>query len=132
LVIVEPVTETILLVNDDVIVRTALAHYLRDCGYRVVEAVNADEALAVLSHPNVKIDVVFSDLRMPGSLDGFGLSRWVRNHRPEVDMILAATDDRAADAAADVCAAGTLPKPYDPQGLLDRIKRLRAARDHQR
>lgn len=118
--------------NDDVIVRMALAEYLRGCGYRVVEAAHADEALTVLNEPTVRVYVVFSDLRMPGSLDGFGLSRWVRSHCPGVDVILAATEERAADAAGDMCADGLLPKPYEPQALLDRIKRLRAASQRRR
>jgi len=128
----EQASETILLVNDDVIVRMALADYLRGCGYRVVEAANADEALTVLNEPTVHVDLVFSDLRMPGSLDGFGLSRWVRTHRPDIDVVLAATEERAADAAGDICADGLLPKPYEPRALLNRIKRLRAASQRRR
>lgn len=110
----------------------ALADYLRGCGYRVVEAADADEALTVLNEPTVHVDIVFSDLRMPGSLDGFGLSRWVRTHCPDIDVILAATEERAVDAAGDMCADGLLPKPYEPQALLDRIKRLRAASQRRR
>ena len=124
--------DTVLLVNDDVIVRMALAEYLRGCGYRVIEAANAGEALAVLEEPTVIVDVVFSDLQMPGSLDGFGLSRWLRHHRPDIDVILTSTEQRAADAAGELCVDAPLPRPHEPQTLVDRIKRLRAARDRKR
>jgi CheY-like chemotaxis protein len=120
--------ETVLLVNDDVLVRLAVAAYLRDCGYRVVEAVNEEEALAILTDPNVKVDVVFSDVVMSGAMDGFSLAQWVCENRPGVDVILAASVERTASAAAEVCNDGPLPRPYEPQMLVDRIKRLRAAR----
>ncbi len=59
-----------------------IAQYLRDCGYRVIEAVNADEAITVLLHRDTVVDIVFSDIEMPGAMDGFGLAKWIREHRP--------------------------------------------------
>ena len=65
--------DTILLVEDQTLVRLALAHHLGECGYAVLEAENADEALVLLGrHP--EIDVVFTDVQMPGSMDGLGLA----------------------------------------------------------
>jgi CheY-like chemotaxis protein len=60
-------TETILVVEDDIFIRMPIAQYLRDCGYKVIEAVNADEAIAVLTHKETIVDVVFSDIEMPGA-----------------------------------------------------------------
>ena len=82
-----PVTEadTVLVVEDETFVRLAVAQYLRDCGYRVIEAANADEALAVLSEPAIAVAIILSAVEMPGSMDGFGLSQWVRRHRKELD-----------------------------------------------
>jgi CheY-like chemotaxis protein len=120
--------ETILVVEDEVIVRMIISDYLRGCGYRVVEAVDAKEALVVLQDAEVKVDIVFSDIEMPGSMDGFALSQWIRTHRPGVDVILAGSVPRAAKAAADLCDDGPLPKPYQPQLVADRIRRLIAAR----
>jgi len=54
--------ETVLLVEDEVLVRMPIAQYLRDCGYKVIEAVNADEAMAVLLHKDTVVDIVFSDI----------------------------------------------------------------------
>jgi len=61
--------ETILVVEDEVLVRMPISQYLRDCGYRVIEAANAQEAVTVLSHEETVVDVVFTDIEMPGALD---------------------------------------------------------------
>jgi CheY-like chemotaxis protein len=120
--------ETILVVDDDVIVRMIISEYLRHCGYRVIEAASADEALTVFNHSEIKVDVLLTDVGTPGSMDGFGLAKWVRANRPEVDVALAGTVERAAAAARELCDEGPLSKPYEPQTVVDRIKRLRAAR----
>jgi two-component system, response regulator PdtaR len=78
---------TILIVEDDVLVRSLVAAYLRECGFDVVEANGADEAIRVLQ-AEVPIDIVFSDIQMPGSMDGFGLAQWVRRERPWLKVIL--------------------------------------------
>jgi DNA-binding NtrC family response regulator len=120
--------ETILVVEDDVLIRMPIAQYLRDCGYKVIEAVSADEAMAVLVHRETAIDVVFSDIEMPGSVDGFGLAKWIREHRPGMDVVLAGTVPRTIDAAKELCESGPLPKPYDTQSVHNHIRRLLAAR----
>ena len=109
------VPEAILVVEDDVLVRMPISQYLRDCGYKVVEAANADEAMTVLSHEETAIDIVFTDIEMPGTLDGFGLARWVREHRPGVAVILAGTLPRTVEQAKELCDEGPIPKPYDAQ-----------------
>jgi CheY-like chemotaxis protein len=58
--------ETILVVEDEVIARMVISEYLRHCGYKVVEAANADEALTILKHTEVNIDVVFTVVQLPG------------------------------------------------------------------
>ena len=109
------------------LIRLVIADYLRDCGYRVHEAANADEAVAILQAPEVTVHVVFSDVVMPGSMDGFGLARWIRTHHPWVDVVLTSGIDRSAEIAGTLCEAGPLvDKPYEPQGVVDRIKQLLA------
>jgi DNA-binding NtrC family response regulator len=122
------VLETILVVEDDVLIRMPIAQYLRDCGYKVIEAVSADEAIAVLLHRETLINIVFSDIEMPGSVDGFGLAKWIRVHRPGTDVILAGTVPRSVDAAKELCESSPLPKPYDSQSVHSHIRRLLAAR----
>jgi DNA-binding response OmpR family regulator len=124
--------ETVLVVEDEVLIRMTIADYLRDCGYRVIDAANADEAVTVLQKASFRIDVILSDIEMPGSIDGFGLAQWVRANRPQLDVLLVGTAARAADAAAKLCESGpTLTKPYEPRIVLDRIRQLRAGRSKQ-
>jgi CheY-like chemotaxis protein len=119
------VRQTILVVEDEVLIRLVIAEYLRECGYKVHEAATADEAVAVLEAPEVSVDIVFSDVVMPGSMDGFALARWVRAHRPGIQVILTSGIDRSAEKAGELCEAGPLlQKPYHPQHAVDRIRQL--------
>ena len=119
--------DAILVVETEILIRMVIAAYLRDCGYKVIEAANADEALLILRQPELRVDVVFSDVDVTGTMDGFGLSHWVRANRPGVETILVGTVARAADAAADLCESGPLlAKPYEPQTIVGRIKTLLA------
>ena len=118
---------TILVVEDEVLIRLVIAEYLRECGYKVHEAAHADEAMAVLQAPEISVDIVFSDVVMPGDMDGFGLARWIRENHPGTEVILTSSIDRSADIAGMLCEAGPmLDKPYEPQGVVDRIKQLMA------
>ncbi|MBA1154685.1 response regulator [Microvirga mediterraneensis] len=118
---------TVLVVEDEVLIRLVIADYLRECGYRVHEAVNAEEAVSILQSPEVSVDVVFSDVEMPGSMDGFGLARWIRTNKPGTEVILTSGAERSADIAATLCEAGPLlKKPYPSKDVVDRIKQLTA------
>jgi DNA-binding NtrC family response regulator len=121
--------ETVLVVEDDVLVRMPIAQYLRDCGYKVIEAADADEAMAVLLHREIIVDVVFSDIEMPGSIDGFGLAKWIRANRPGLDVLLAGTVPRAVEGAESLCEQGPIKKPYEAQTVHNHIRRLLAARN---
>jgi DNA-binding NtrC family response regulator len=119
-------SQTILVVDDEVLIRLELADYLRACGYRVLEASSAEEAMAVMQTEH-HVDLVFSDVQMPGPTDGFGLARWIRTNRPGVKVILTSGVARSAALAGELCDEGPLEaKPYDPQRLLERIKRTLA------
>jgi CheY-like chemotaxis protein len=119
-------SQTILVVDDEVLIRLELADYLRACGYRVLEASSAEEAMAVMQTEH-RVDLVFSDVQMPGPTDGFGLARWIRANRPGVKVILTSGVARSAALAGELCDEGPLEaKPYDPQRLLERIKRTLA------
>jgi DNA-binding NtrC family response regulator len=120
--------ETILVVEDDILVRMPIAQYLRDCGYKVIEASNSDEAMEVLLHKETVVHVVFSDIEMPGAVDGFGLAKWIRGHRPGLDVVLAGTVPRVVESAKELCEQGSVPKPYDPLVVHNHIRRLLAAR----
>ena len=120
----------ILIVDGDVISRHAIADYLRNCGYAVVEASNTDEALIALGASSLSIDTVLCDVAAIGTRSGLELSAWVRQNRPSLEVRLAGTPDKAATEAASLCEMGPhLARPYEPQAVVDYIKRLRANRD---
>jgi CheY-like chemotaxis protein len=122
------IRETVLVVEDEVLLRLAVAEYLRDCGYKVIEAANGDEAVVVLKQPDLPVDVLVSDVEMQGSVDGFALAQWTRANRPGLEVVLTGSVPRAVNAAANLSEEGPLPKPYQPQSLHDRISRMLAAR----
>ena len=104
--------DTILLVEDQTLVRLALAHHLEECGYNVLEAEDADQALILLErHP--EIDVVFTDVQMPGSMDGLGLARWVVEHRPRIAVMVTSGHTAQETLAKELCQAKAFSKPYD-------------------
>ncbi|MEK9967927.1 MAG: response regulator [Ferrovibrio sp.] len=120
--------EVILIVEDEILIRMVIADYLRDCGYKVIEAASGDEALVLLQQKDITIDIVFSDIEMPGDTDGFKLSQWLRQHKPDTNVLLAGTPAKAAEMAHDLCEDGPLTKPYDQTVALNRIRRLLAGR----
>jgi DNA-binding response OmpR family regulator len=127
--------QCVLIVDADILVRHPLAEYLRECGYRVVQAANTDEAreLFTRSRRRRAIDVVLADVSAPGAENAFALATWIRAKHARVQVILAGTVDAATERAGDLCENGpTLSKPYDPQLLFDRIRRALAARDQAR
>lgn len=128
-VLATPSQDTVLIVEDEVLARLVIAKYLRECGYRVIEASSADEAVLLLQQPDLRIDIVFSDIEMPGSMDGFGLAQWVRTTRPDLQVLLAGTVPRASEIAGDLCESGPqFAKPYESSAVTDRIRRLMAER----
>ena len=76
-------TPTLLIVEDEILIRMALSDYLQDCGYKVLEASAAEEAMLIIEKGDIIIDVVFSDLKLPGPMDGFGLAH-IRRHEKNI------------------------------------------------
>ena len=79
---------TILVVEDDVDVRALVVAQLEDLGYRTETAASAQEALDVLNAKRSKIDLVFTDVVMPGGMSGMDLARAVYEHRPTLPVVL--------------------------------------------
>lgn len=116
----------ILIVDADILVRTPLAEYLRECGYQVMEATGAAEAQSLLIHKTLPVDIVLADMGA-GNLNGFALATWIREHFPAVRVVLAGSVSASVDKAADLCEEGpALAKPYDHRLVLEHIQRLRA------
>lgn len=120
-------TETIMVVDGDVLIRHAIADYLRSCGYGVIEAASSDEAAAVLAHGETSLSAMLCDVKIGGTMNGFELAQHARGARHGLKVVLAGTIEGSADAAADLCENGPqLARPYDPQGVVDHIKWLLA------
>src|SRR3954467_6314079 len=121
-----PATRTILLAEDEVLIRMPIAKHLRECGYRVIEAVTAHEAIDVLDHASFPINAVVTNVEVAG--DGFGISKWVREHKPELTVLLTGTPERAVDVVSGLCRENSAKGAIDPQLLLRRIRWLLANR----
>ena len=90
----------ILIVDDAIDTRAAVGEFLRTCGYRVFEAADADEALALLNSP-LAIEVLLTDVQMPGSMNGIALARWVRITRPRLRVLVLSGQDVSAQLAGE-------------------------------
>jgi DNA-binding response OmpR family regulator len=120
---------SVLVVEANLAIRYPLSEYLRECGYRVYEAADTDEAVSLLTKFEADIHVVLCDVLSVGRFDGFGLAKWIRDHMPRIQVALATTPERVTKQAAGLCEEADVVKPYDHQLLLDKIKRLLAKRD---
>jgi len=115
---------TILVVEDEILIRLATSDYLREQGYRVLEASNASEALSVFA-AGEPIELVFSDVNMPGRMSGNALAQWIHQQFPDVKVLLASGE---ASGPLQASVAGeygpVLIKPYAHETLLAHIKQL--------
>lgn len=114
------VVPTILYVEDEVLIRAFVAEGLRDEGFHVVEAANADEARTYLIAGD-PVDLVFTDIDMPGSTNGIELTRYILDHLPGLKVILTSGGTKGQDARA---LGAFLPKPF---GLADALVLIRHA-----
>jgi len=76
----------VLVVDDEELLRRIASHIIAEMGFVVIQAASGDEALQVLR--NEQVDILFSDISMPGSLDGIQLAKWVDSQLPEVSIVL--------------------------------------------
>jgi two-component system, response regulator PdtaR len=114
---------TVLVVEDDFLVRAVAVAHLQDCGFAIVEAQTADEAAAILRGDR-RIAAVFSDVQTPGSLDGVTLAQWLARKYPSVKVLL--TSGRMAP---DISTPfNFLAKPYTVDELERELRNLLVAR----
>src|SRR5260370_3912900 len=98
----------VLVVENDVLLRLVTASSLRDAGFEDIEAADSAEAIRILDC--IPVDVLFSDIDMPGKMDGLALAQWVHQRRLDTRIILTSGVERALGAAEEY--ASFLPKPY--------------------
>jgi CheY-like chemotaxis protein len=115
----------ILIVEDEFLLRLDSAETIESAGFEVIQAANADEAIAILiGRPD--IHVVFTDIQMPGSMDGLKLARFVRDRWPPIKIV--ATSGRVMVSDDDLPAGSVfLPKPYRGAQVVATLRELTGA-----
>ena len=113
---------TILVVENEILVRMELVASLTEMGLNVLAAANADEAIELLdAHPD--IEVLMTDINMPGSMDGLKLAHHVRERWPPVKIIVAS--GRLSTQLSELPRESLfLPKPYGPAGLAGALRHM--------
>jgi two-component system, response regulator PdtaR len=110
----------VLIVEDELLVRLGAVQMIEDAGFEVIEAANADEAIRILESRR-DIRVVFTDVQMPGSMDGLKLAHAVRNRWPPIKIIV--TSGRTMPTELDLPEGGHfLAKPYNPTQIGDALR----------
>jgi DNA-binding response OmpR family regulator len=118
---------TVLVVEDEFLVRDFVADHLRDSGFNVVAVGDAAEAIKILEK-DATIDLLFTDITLPGPIDGFGLAQWLRPRKPGIPIVLT-SGGHNAEKAAQICNGDPFfTKPYDVQSLIGCIRTLTQAK----
>ena len=116
----ERIAPTILVVEDEPLLRMTLAEVLEDAGYTVAEADCVAKAVELVLARQISFDLVLSDIRMPGAMDGLQLADWIRERFPGIPVILT-TGYSAKDAGVKY---PLLTKPYDYRIVVEKIREL--------
>ncbi len=111
--------KTVLVVEDEVFIRLYLAEEIRVAGFTAIEASSGDEAFAVLNSRN-DIDLVITDIRMPGTMDGLQLAEWVRSQQPRVKVALASSNLLSIERKSFT----VFSKPFRIEELLAGVREL--------
>jgi CheY-like chemotaxis protein len=115
----------ILVVEDEFLIRMEAMNTIRDAGFDVVEANNADEAILILES-RLDITVVFTDVQMPGSMDGLKLAAAIRGRWPPIKIVATSglLDIRKEDLPL---GSRFLPKPYSATQIVGTLRELTRA-----
>lgn len=121
----------VLLVDDEAVVRFVTAEALRDQGFEVTEASNSAEALALFKKPD-HFDILFTDVAMPGGIDGVELASMIRHLDPDIPILIASgfavnIEPRLGEVASPVIF---VHKPYNLGKLVGTVKMLVAGKRH--
>lgn len=111
----------VLFVEDQPMVRYTTAAHLVEAGFAVIEASSGEEALALI-HGREPIEVLLTDLRLPGRIDGWDIAEAARRARPDLPVIYASAYSYVTPR--QVPGSVMLDKPYPPEALLDALDTL--------
>jgi DNA-binding NtrC family response regulator len=118
---------TVLVVEDEVLIRLMIADALRSQGITVIEASNGDEAMHVLQSA-VPVQLLLTDIRMPSAMDGLALAHAARATRPGLKLIVASSHE-ANDEVTNLADA-FFSKPYELNAIVNRVKSLLKEAQH--
>lgn len=126
-----PVGETVLVLEDEEVVRTLAERILRRRGYRVISAGSGPEALDAMARVDFPVDLVLSDVVMPGMSGPEAVAQLSRRgHRFRVLYMSGYTDDHLGPYGVSRDRVDFLPKPFDPEGLVRRVREVLDADPH--
>ncbi|WP_438751826.1 response regulator [Pararhizobium sp. O133] len=119
----KPISKRIVLVvEDEPLLRMMAVDLVEDAGFDVVEAANADEAVKILE-TRTDIRIVFTDIDMPGSIDGMMLAAAVRDRWPPIEIIITSGHRQVADLDLPERSV-FFPKPYDSTKVTATLHRM--------
>ena len=111
-----PTNPVVLVVEDEPLLRLVAVDFIEDAGFAAVTATNTDEAVAILES-RTDIRIVFTDIDMPGSMDGLKLAECIRNRWPPIELIV--TSGKRRLQPNSLPARGLyFPKPYNPSDIV--------------
>lgn len=116
------IVPAVLVVEDDALVRLAAVGVLEDAGFIITEAVNGDHALELLTVDS-DVQLLFTDVNMPGAIDGFALARQVRHRWPHIAIMIASAK-RAPQFGELPAGARYEQKPYSPDSVIRHAREL--------
>ena len=112
----------VLVVEDSTIIRMGAVDLVLSAGYEALEARDADEAIRILESRN-DVDLVFTDVQMPGTMDGIKLSHYIRDRWPPVRLIVASGEAILEESSLPT-GSRFFSKPYDSHAITDAMAHL--------
>jgi CheY-like chemotaxis protein len=113
----------VLVVEDEAMIRMLAVDTLTDAGFEVVEAVHGDQALSILQTHADQIHLIFSDIHMPGTLDGLALVQHAQSHWPWIWTILTSGQSQPASHQMPP-GSRFIPKPYALEAVVNHVQEL--------
>ena len=126
-----PAKETVLIIEDDSSVRLTMSRLLERVGYELIQSVNGPEALDLLKRSEFKIDIVVTDMVMPGGLTGMEVGKEIRKMSPEMPIVYCSGYSSELMSVASLATIERfLSKPFEATQLLHVVRELLTARSH--
>lgn len=118
-------TAVVLIVENSAIIRMGAVELVKSAGYEALEARDSDEAIRILEQRQ-DIDLVFTDVQMPGTMDGIKLSHYIRDRWPPVKLMVASGNAILEESSLPQ-GSKFFPKPYDDKSIVEAMAMLLAA-----